>query len=50
MLLQDLAAGESEGEDEAPSNLRNVNQDMQRALGALGTAEAAEVFRAGEDN
>eukprot|EP00878_Enallax_costatus_P005031 GHUV01005291.1.p1 GENE.GHUV01005291.1~~GHUV01005291.1.p1 ORF type:complete len:453 (+),score=156.64 GHUV01005291.1:285-1643(+) len=43
----DLAADESEGEDEAPSSLRNVNQDMQRALGALGTAEAADAFRAG---
>lgn len=47
---QDLAADESEGEEEAPSSLRNVNQDMQRALGALGTAEAAEAFRAGQLN
>lgn len=47
MLLQDLAADNSEDEGEAPSSLRNVNQDMQRALGALGTAEAAQAFRAG---
>lgn len=32
---------EEGGEEENPSSLRNVNQDMQRALGALGTQEVS---------
>jgi hypothetical protein len=44
---QDLAAAEEEAGEETGSSLRNVNQDLQRALGALGTAEAADAFRAG---
>ena len=41
LLLQDLSAEEEAGEEEKPSSLRNVNQDMQRALGALGTQEVS---------
>jgi hypothetical protein len=46
LLLQDLAA-DDDGEQGEGAALRNVNQDVQRALGALGTQEAADAFRAG---
>jgi hypothetical protein len=38
LLLQDLSVDDDAGEEDKPgSGLRNVTQDMQRALGALGT-------------
>ena len=38
--MQDLSAGDDEAEDpDKTSSLRNVTQDMQRALGVLGTQE-----------
>jgi hypothetical protein len=46
LLLQDLTADDDEAQGEGAA-LRNVNQDVQRALGALGTQEAADAFRAG---
>jgi hypothetical protein len=45
-LHQDLAADDEEEAGEGAA-LRNVNQDVQRALGALGTQEAADAFAAG---
>jgi hypothetical protein len=39
--VQDLSVDEEGVEEENPSSLRNVNQDMQRALGALGTQEVS---------
>lgn len=41
---QDLSAGE-EGAAEEAGSLRNVTQDMQRALGALGTQEVCACVR-----
>eukprot|EP00879_Flechtneria_rotunda_P018101 GHRR01018979.1.p1 GENE.GHRR01018979.1~~GHRR01018979.1.p1 ORF type:complete len:477 (+),score=141.25 GHRR01018979.1:219-1649(+) len=47
-VKHELAADDDEEtEGVKASSLRNVNQDMQRALGALGTQEAQEAFRAG---
>jgi hypothetical protein len=39
LSIQDLSAEEEAADEEKVSSLRNVNQDMQRALGALGTQE-----------
>jgi hypothetical protein len=46
LVLQALDADDEEEAGEGAA-LRNVNQDVQRALGALGTQEAADAFRAG---
>jgi hypothetical protein len=46
LMLQALDADDDEEAGEGAA-LRNVNQDVQRALGALGTQEAADAFAAG---
>uniref|UniRef100_A0A383V4T2 Peptidylprolyl isomerase n=2 Tax=Tetradesmus obliquus TaxID=3088 RepID=A0A383V4T2_TETOB len=43
----DLAADDDDEAQGEGAALRNVNQDVQRALGALGTQEAADAFAAG---
>lgn len=45
-FLQDLTLAE-EQPDQPVSNLRNMTDDMKRALGALGTSEANDAFSRG---